>query len=312
MTVQRAFSKLIALAILCAGLFMAFGWPLYVDRVGTAASGVIDEKREDVAVWYDEWYRHFEIRASYPIAGGRFPSRTNCNVDEKTFDSLHVGDPIAVHYIAPLSVQPFVRADHLAPCSPLAIINFSSSITWRLIIAFIPLVAICFLRRLLPGRLVAWLLLIWLSVAVYLLLPHVEPEPARPVAATAQVDGVNLVNALELSERRQNDIPLLQPFEIVRLRFLPRESSAPVTAVDKVDRGSVADLKSGKTVAITYDVQNPRIARLQQGTRRFAAKTRMEMLVLGAAVILLAMLPLAFRWVFKYIWNRAVIRPVAR
>ena len=41
-------------------------------------------------------------------------------------------------------------------------------------------------------------------------------------------------------------IPLGQPYEIVRLRFLPPGKDTPVTAVDKVDRGSVPNLQKGQ------------------------------------------------------------------
>jgi hypothetical protein len=43
---------------------MAFGWPLYVDHNGTPASGVIEEKRENIRVRrYGNWYRRFELVA---------------------------------------------------------------------------------------------------------------------------------------------------------------------------------------------------------------------------------------------------------
>src|SRR5579871_6312674 len=111
-------STLAALLLLAFGLFMAFGWPLYVDRSGTAAAGQITEKRENIHVWYSDWSRRFEVLASYPIPGQRVRRTTSCYVDQKTFDSLRTGGDIAVHYLPRMPFQPFFAVDHLEPCSP--------------------------------------------------------------------------------------------------------------------------------------------------------------------------------------------------
>lgn len=308
--IRRAFSALFACVLAGTGLFMAFGWPIYLDRKGTAASAVIKEKRENIRVWYAEWYRRFQIQAAYSYPGRSWGHETICDVDEKTFDSLRVGDSVPVHYIAPLFAQPFVAADHLAPCSPLASISFSSSIGHRLVVAGIPLLVILFLWQVLRIRRAVWLLFVWILIAaLYVGLPRVEPEPSRPVAATAQVDGVDEISVLQLGHKRQDDLALLHPYQIVRLRFLPPGKNAAVTAVDQVDKGSVPDLRIGQNVAIVYDSQNPRIARLQQGTRQYARQAGTEVLVVFGILALLALIPLGFGRFFRSLGKRALARP---
>lgn len=139
-------------------------------------------------------------------------------MDEQAFDSFRVVASVAVHYFPALFVQPFVTADHLAPCSPLASINFSWSVSKPLAVALRPLLAILLLWRLFRIRRATWLLLPWMFFTLtYLGLPRVEAKPGRPVLRTAQVDWVDDITALGLSRRRGEYIPLGQPYEIVRL-----------------------------------------------------------------------------------------------
>lgn len=306
--IRRGCSGLIFLFFLCLGLFMAFGWGTYVDRKGTPARGVVTEKFENIRIWYGEWYRRFQLTAAYSTGQG-MARHAVCDVDEKTFDSFRVGDSVPVHYFPALLVQPFVSAAHLEPCSALAIISFSSSVSHRLAVVFLALLAILLLWRVLRMRLAGWLLLPWLCFAApYLILPHVDAEPGQPVASSAQVDSVSEVESIDIGERRRHEeIPLLHPYQMVLLRFTPPGKDRPVTAVDKVDKGSVPNLGRGQTVAIWYDARNPRIVRLQQGTRDFAGHARTEMLLLAAALGVLSLVPLAIGWFF-----RRMARPITR
>ena len=283
-------STFIGFFLLAGVAFMAFGWPRYIDRNGTAASGVIQEKRESIRIWYAEWYRRFEIIAAYSAAGQPMTRHAICDVDEKTFDSLRVGDRVPVHYFPALLVQPLIAADHLEPCSPF-VISWRSDLVQRLSVAIVPLLALFFAWRFLRIRLAGWLLLPWLFFALYyLVVPRLEPEPAQPVAATAQVDFVNEVTKIHFGRRRRSDIELFHPYEIVRLRFAAPGKNTPVTAVDKVDKGSVPNLAKGQTVPIVYDAGNPRIVRLQQGTREFSRQAGGEVILLGAVMLGLVLL----------------------
>jgi hypothetical protein len=68
-------------------------------------------------------------------------------------------------------------------------------------------------------------------------------------------------------------LPLQHPYQIVRLKFVPAGMDTTVTAVDKIDSGSVPNLKPGQPLNITYDAVHPRIAILQGGTRLFPSQT---------------------------------------
>lgn len=227
---------------------------------------------------------------------------------EKIFDSLRVGEPVQVHYFGAFLFQPLVTADHLSPCSPLASFSLSSSSSKRLAAVAVPMLAILVLWRLFRVRPAAWLLLPWVCFGLYSLgLPRVEPEPVQPLMAKAQVDGVDEVTALELSERKEEDLPLLYPYQIVRLRFRAAGKDTPVTAVDKVDVDKEASRvwSNGQTVDIVYDAQNPRIARIEHGSRRCPGHARTEVLVFTALMCSQVALPFALRGLFRRVCYRA-------
>jgi hypothetical protein len=278
----------------CLGLFWllvflfalsaVFIWPSYLDQHGTVAAGVISEKRETIRVHYGEWYRRFEILADYTIPHQPVPHRTICDVDEKTYDSIHMGNGIAVHYMASLPIQPFLPTAHLAPCTTATSLGLNSAVLWRVGIAFTPLLAILLFWRLLRVKFFAWLLLPWMAFAlVYLGIPRVEPEPQHPVSTTATVERVALITTLGDTSGRRS-ISLKHPYQIVVLKFVPPGMDTPVAAVDKVDSGSVPNLRPGEKLNISYDASNPRLVKLQQGTRLFPAEA------LSTAILFVAIL----------------------
>jgi hypothetical protein len=264
------------------------GWPIYLDANGTRASGVITEKRESVRIEYDEWFRQFQVMASYSVPGQLVQHRAICDVDEKTYDSLHPGNMVAVRYFPNLLTQPFLPATHLSPCSNLAFLSVNSRVIGPLVLIFLVLLAILFLLRVLRMRSAAWLLLAWLGFTVaYLALPRAEPDLERPVSATAAVDRITTID--RLGENDEYDgIPLRQPYQIVQFKFVPQGMDMAVTAIDKVDEDSVPGLKEGQSAAIAYDAAHPRVARLQGGTRSFPGQARMIVLLGCVACAVLA------------------------
>jgi len=277
------------LALLAGGAII--GWPIYLETAGTRASGVITEKRESVSIEYGEWFRRFEVMASYSIPGPPVQHRAICDVDEKTYDSLHPGNAVVVHYFRTLLNQPFLPATHLSPCSNFASLSVNSRVLRPLALIFLALLAILFLYGVLRIRIAAaWLLLAWLCFTVaYLVFPRAEPDPQRPVPAIATVDGITTVDTL--GETDESDgIPLQQPYQVVRLKFVPQGMDTAVTAIDKVDEDSVPGLKEGQSASIVYDATNPRIARLREGTRFFPRQARMIVILCCAAFAVLALL----------------------
>lgn len=78
-----------------------------------------------------------------------------CDVEQRTYDSLHAGDRVTVHYFPTLLQQPFIPATHLSPCTPAANFGSNPDLYRRLVIVFGSLLAILFVWLLLRIRLAA-------------------------------------------------------------------------------------------------------------------------------------------------------------
>ena len=276
--------------LIAAGFFVcAFAgilfWPKYVDANGGVAPGVISQKNESVRIHYGEWYRSFEIIATYEISGQRFEHRAGCNVDEGTYDSLHVGNGVTVHYLLNMLSQPFFPVTHLSPCSTLASVNANPAVMTNLAVAFAALLVILFLWRVVRVRLAGWLLIPWAGVFFfYFCMPRLEPAPDQPRPAKAMVQSIDkITNLLETDDSR--GISLQHPYEIVRFKFSPEGMDTPVVGVDKIDAGSIPNLKENQTVDVFYDAGHPRIARLQGGTRLFPGQARTTVLLTCGAIM---------------------------
>ena len=284
-------------AVLLACTVIA-GWPTFLDRVGAPAPAVITEKRESVRVVYNEWFRSFEITAAYSVPGQALSHHAVCDVDRATYDSLHRGTAVTVHYLPKLLIQPFIPAKHLSPCTLRGSIGENSS-TGRLVVVFLSLLAILFLWRVLRIRSAVWLLLPWLAgVLAFVAMPRTEPAPLHPAPATAAIDRIVSVTMLTEDEGRERGIPLPHPYQIVLLRFVPPGMDTPVTAVDKIDQDSLPGLRAGQSVPILYDQADPRIASLVGGTRHFPGQARTTVLGIVAGLVLLAFLGAAFQALF--------------
>ncbi len=314
-TARSGCSMVVGPVILCFVLFMIFGWPKYLDRHGTATSGVITDKYENIHTFGDDWTRRFEVIATYSIPGQVMQHRAGCDLDEKTYDSLHTGNRITVHYFASLLQQPFITATNLSPCGSTAFLSLQSPRARLLVITFVPLLGILFFWRLLRIKSFVWLFFLWLAFAfAYFALLRVEPAPQHPVSATARIHSVVMVKTLGgMPENRS--IPLLHPYQMVVVEFVAPGMDTPVKAVDKVDVGSVPELKEGQSVNILYDAANPRIAHLQQGTRNFPGQARTTVILVGAAWILLVLIGAGISAFFRRVGrglSRAVIENAAR
>ncbi len=276
-------SGLILLVFLVCAFAGILFWPKYVDANGGVAPGVISQKSESIRIHYGEWYRFFEITATYEISGQRFEHRASCNVDEPTYDSLHVGNGVTVHYLLNLQSRPFFPATHLSPCSALASVNANPVVMRELAVAFAALLGILFVWRVLRMRIAGWLLAPWAGVFFfYICMPRLEPAPEQPRPVKATVQSIDNVTKL-LEANHSRGISLQHPYEIVLFKFLPEEMDTPVMGVDKVDADSIPNLKQNQTVDILYDAGHPRIARLQGGTRLFPGQARtMVVLICGA------------------------------
>ncbi len=293
-------SGLVGLLLAFVAAAVIFVWPGYIDRHGSVASGVIVDKYENMRIRYGEWYRRLEVVVSYSIAGQSFEHRAVCDVDEKTYDALHLGNRLAVHYFAALLQQPFIPATHLEPCSAAASLGSDSPVLHRFIVTFSIALVILFLWRVLRIRMALWLFLGWIGFAFfYMGLPRLEPEPRHPVAGTATVNIVSTITTLGDMPLRKT-LPLQHPYQIVLIKFVPPGNDVAVTAIDKVDAGSVPNLKPGQSVNILYDPEHPRIARLQQGTRFFPEHTLGTVVLFSAIYVFLVAMGVVLKRLFSF------------
>ena len=279
-------------------IFAAFVWPVVLNSIGTPANGVVSEKFENIKVEYGDWFRHFQVTGTYSIPGQPVEHRAVCDVDQKTYDSLRIGGPIGVRYLRNLPPQPFLTTARMAPCS-LVGISMGPSV-WRLICAGAALAAVLIIWLVLRVRLAIWLLPIWVCFAfVYLGMPRVEPAPRQPVPTTATVANITTIDTI-WETSKSDGIPLQHAYQVVELRFLPNGMDAPVVAVDRID-DDTSDLKKGQSVAIAYDAGNPRIARVQEATRRFPEQAWMTVMLWGAGLGALGLLAVGARGLLRMI-----------
>ena len=279
-------------------IFAALVWPVVLNSIGTPANGVVSEKFENIKVEYGDWFRHFQVTGAYSIPGQPMEHRAVCDVDQKTYDSLRIGGPIGIRYLRNLPPQPFFTTARMAPCS-LVGISMGPSV-WRLIYAGAALAAVLIIWLVLRVRPAIWLLPIWVCFAfVYLGMPRVEPAPRQPVPTTATVANITTIDTI-WETSRSDGIPLQHAYQVVELRFLPNGMDAPVVAVDRID-DDTSDLKKGQSVAIAYDAGNPRIARVQEATRRFPEQAWMTVMLWGAGLGVLCLLAVGARGLLRMI-----------
>jgi hypothetical protein len=79
----------------------------------------------------------------------------------------------------------------------------------------------------------------------------------------------------EVTEIMETDdshaVDAIQPYEIVELQFVPEGRADPVSGVDQIDSG-IPGLSKGATVEIEYQASNPRVVRINGGSRTFPEK----------------------------------------
>ncbi len=290
--------------MLLAGLAVLFyEWPSLIDAKGVVGAASITEKRESVRERFGDWFRSFEIVAAFHPAGSALERQAICNVEQKTYDSLHPGDAVTVHYFPALLQQPFIPATHLSPCTPAGYFGSNPEFFRRVGLVFGALFAILFAA--LRIRAALWLLVPWFGWFLsYCVAPHAEPAPSQPRAASAKVWSISTVDeVLGGQSGREGDynqpIKLTHPYQLVQLEFTPADASGQVVALDTVDLNSIPNLAPERVVDIDYDAANPRIARIRGGTRKFPQQARQQLMlmygVLAGLFVLLFMAKFAFR-----------------
>lgn len=274
---------------------VVIGYSLFLDN-GVVTTGEISAKREWIRTDYGDWNRVLDVTARYRAEGDARPRYVEGQFDVQAFDRLRVGDAVQLRYLPVRALLDFP----LVPSSRFADQN-TVSIVFRPVrvhpVLFAWLAATALLLVLwLKARvsLAGWVLLASAPIAfVYVSMPLSEPSPSGPArTATAVVDYMdNVTKMFEGSHTR--GMPLSQPYDIAALRFTPEGRTEAVVGVDKVDAGSVAGLTKGAAVPIRYEAANPRVVRLEGGTRTFPRKAFQTAILTGgvfAALLVVATL----------------------
>jgi hypothetical protein len=144
------------------------------------------------------------------------------------------------------------------------------------------------LRGRVPG--LGWLLAAYvLGAALFLALPAPDLGGGGGLGATATVVAIHSVRYVyrPRSGNTRNAIRVLQPYQLVELRFVPAGRVDPVLAVAAVDSDSVPGVAAGGEVAVTYAAGDPRGARIVGGRQTYAWKNALGLVAawLGLAVL---------------------------
>ncbi len=182
-------------------------------------------------------------------------------LDETTYDSLQPGSPILVRHLPwlPMLARP---ADQ----------STRALVPWRWIAAGIFVLGAILVLRSAVRQVPAWLkalgVLAGVGIAVvWWVFPTPWETPLEPpiLTASADVQSVREETRSFISGQTDGFVPAPQPWNIVELRFVPEGRPKAVIAVDSVDVGSVAGLKVGARLPVSYNARNPRDARLAGG-----------------------------------------------
>jgi hypothetical protein len=307
---QRRFgcSGIFVFLFLAALALVFYNWSSFIDANGAASTAVITEKREAVRERFGNWFRRFEIVAAFLPPGSPFERHAICDVEQRTYDSLHPGDHVTVHYFPALLQQPFIPATHLAPCTPAANFGSNPALYRRLVLVFGSLLAILFAWLVVRIRIAIWLLVPWFGLFIlYGVTPRAEPAPSQPRPANARVRSISTIDEILGAgvgrAHHSAPIKLVHPYQLVQLEFTPANASGPVVALDAVDLNSIPDLAPNQILDIDYDAANPRIARIRGGTRNFPEEAFHQlMLTYGIIAGLLLLL-------FIFIRLKRLLRP---
>jgi hypothetical protein len=120
----------------------------------------------------------------------------------------------------------------------------------------------------------------------------IPPGPQRTAMAT--VRHVETVHHI-WSNGEDAGQDLRQPFQMADLAFTPEGANEPIHVLDRVDAGSVPQLKDGAALQVVYPVSDPRAGRIDGGTRTYPEKALTYILGLTyglSALIVLVVWPI--------------------
>ncbi len=244
---------------------------LYLDLAGHIVQAQIASTEERISYHTSghsipgAWSRSFWGTVTFDEPGGL--GKLLLWLDETTYDSLQPGSPILVRHLPwlPMIARP---ADQ----------STRALVPWRWMAAGIFVLGAILVLRSTLRQVPAWLkalgVLAGVGIAVVWWVfptPWETPLESPILTANADVQSVREETRSFIGGYTDGSFPAPQPWNIVELRFVPEGRGKAVIAVDSVDVGSVAGLKVGARLPVSYNASNPRDARLA-GVRTWPRK----------------------------------------
>ena len=293
-----------------------------IDTRGVTVPGVVAKKQEEVTVKNSAWTRSATVTVQYDPPGEQSPDTVFTKLPLERFDSLRVGSPIDVHYlkasdlpnypgVKPLREIHFVVVARLAErttFSGLREIFDAATVRVLAIIAGAIALVVLAVKGKLPGLgwVVAGCVVMAAAYLLQLSLPTVTPEPiGQRATAMAKITTLERIDRL-FDTSRSRGTPAKQPVQVVAFTFVPSGRTEPVVAVDQIDDGSMAGMALGDTVEVTYEIAQPRTARINGGTRYFEKRNLIGLAydavtLVGAIVVMLLIAKAVGAWFRKLI-----------
>ncbi len=285
-------------SVLLAGSLL--GGSVWLDRKGTPVIATVSSKREEIAVHDSprgEWSRWFHVGLEFPHDDGALGT-SSVSVPRERFDSLRVGDRVAIRYLPAL--PRYARTADRSTAQVLRELGSEfaadSFLTPLLIWLAVGAAGLWLMARIAtPAVFAAGT--VWIAVAFPLLFPAPAPIRLGPAETTARVDDVRLFT--KSPERRFRcsggqcvDLgirELAMPYQVVQFRFAMPGRPDSVLGADAVDSASIPAIRAGAILPVRYDPSAPREARLSLGARTFRERNRYHLWVSVVGVGLLVM-----------------------
>jgi outer membrane protein OmpA-like peptidoglycan-associated protein len=172
-----------------------------------------------------------------------------------------------------------------------------------LLLGFLAFPLLFFAWRGNPGKGFGWVLLCSMALSTVALYERV-PRP-QLTASGPQGHAIGVVRSMRTvdqiwaswspsSGESSGGQSISHPFEMVDVEFTPVARGESVHALDRVDSGSVAGLREGVSVPVTYPLSDPRAGTMAVGTRQYARRALIYVLGLtygvGGALTIVAVL----------------------
>lgn len=297
-----------ALAQVLTPVALLYGASLYLDMAGHVVQARVESTEERIAHHTSgrsipgNWSRSFWASVTFDTPEGR--RMAPLWLDEAAYDALLPAQAIGVRYLPWL---PFIARP--ADQSTL------SFVPWRWLVGGIVILGVVvvlrpaarFASRKLPAAVTAFAILAAIGIAiVWVVFPMPWAAPLDPPILTTEAEVVRVREETRSFTSGGSSVPAPQPWNIVELRFVPQGRRKPVIAVDSVDVGSVAGLRVGARLAVSYSSVNPREARLN-GARTWRWREWLELaqfafwgaIVIGGFLLLGKVLRAGFRRVVR-------------